>query len=246
MLFPYNVYSALLIPAPPPPRPQRRYPTDPTVHTALGYFLLARDHNSNSGSNRNSNNGGGSDLSGQDDLERATTAFRRATRASRQENAFFVPAARGLAVAVRRRRLITPTVAGDALKNSKDGKRDEQVGEYCGAERAYTGRGLWRCCLVVSRPSVVPLAFTNLSWRLQSYCFYVCVYTCIYQSPRGVDERGGREPPQSPSARSPSAFKCTYAATRGGCWCWCWWRRRRKRKCGPVSHHRPSSVRLEG
>lgn len=109
----------------------RRYSNDPAAHTALGFFLLARDHNNNNHSSSRSRNDDGSDndLSVLGDLESATAAFRRAIRASRYENSTFVPATRGLAVAVRRRRLTTPTATGDASRINDDGE-SEQVGEF--------------------------------------------------------------------------------------------------------------------
>lgn len=100
----------------------RRYSNDPAAYAALGYLLL-----SNSGTNGNK----------RETLDRAVSAFRRATIIYQGAAALFVPAARGLAVAARRHRLMTggpareerrpSRAAGDAPANDNGGD-SQQVG----------------------------------------------------------------------------------------------------------------------
>lgn len=90
-----------------------RYPDDVVAHTALGFFLLAQD----------------SDQSEQNvsKCERAASVFRRA-RAVSKGGEQFVPAMRGLAVALRRRSLM----AGGAISMHAEhgsGRDSAQVGE---------------------------------------------------------------------------------------------------------------------
>lgn len=87
-----------------------RYPKDPSTHTALGYFLL-------------SGHSGGSD-NDLETLDRATAAFRRARNAS-SRGGVFVPATRGIAVALRRRFLSKKNVGGTqtSKEEAMDGYR---------------------------------------------------------------------------------------------------------------------------
>ena len=89
-----------------------RHPKDPSAHTALGYFLLS-EHSV-----------GSDDL---ETLDRATSAFRRARNASRGD--VFVPATRGLAVALRKR--LSKTFEGGPHTSKEDvindSRRDQKV-----------------------------------------------------------------------------------------------------------------------
>lgn len=94
-----------------------RYPKEPSAHAALGYFLLS-EHGS-----------GGSDADLQTTLDRATAAFRLARNASSRDN-IFVPATRGLAVALRRRYLSKQNVGGTqtSIREAVDDcRRDDKV-----------------------------------------------------------------------------------------------------------------------
>lgn len=124
------------------------------VHTALGHLLLSKENNTNvksdndydahdNNNNNNSDSDQDSDIKDEADnknrkkridrclrlniLERAAASFRRAMDAAKFNNHPFVPATRGLAVALCRRRLmLEPTAAGNALhKNNNDGESQE-------------------------------------------------------------------------------------------------------------------------
>lgn len=69
-----------------------RYSSDAAAHAALGYSLLS-----------NSKRHDFSDPVGLKNLERAIAAFRRSMVVSQADCSLFAPAARGLAVAIRRR-----------------------------------------------------------------------------------------------------------------------------------------------
>eukprot|EP00903_Cladosiphon_okamuranus_P013005 g12134.t2 len=74
----------------------KRFSNDPAAHAALGYFLLSSSNRYDVG-----------DSGGLENLDRAIAAFRRSMVVSEAACSLFVPATRGLAVALRRRRLST-------------------------------------------------------------------------------------------------------------------------------------------
>lgn len=117
-----------------------RFSNDPAAHAALGFFLLSTTSRHDVG-----------DAGGLENLDRAIAAFRRSMVVSRAGRSIFVPATRGLAVAVRRHRLSTGCTcredqpsrgAGDA-PTINDGDR-QQVGRlrYNVRKRSLAN---WRC-----------------------------------------------------------------------------------------------------
>eukprot|EP00752_Nemacystus_decipiens_P007659 g6847.t1 len=117
-----------------------RYPNDPAALAALGYVLL-----SNSGGSRDDNHGFGG-LREVENLDRAIAAFRRARGECHADCPPFLPAARGLAVATRRRRLMIGGAkrdelwplgaAGDANVNINSGGSPQSGGGGGGSGRA--------------------------------------------------------------------------------------------------------------
>lgn len=128
LTFVFGFASASSLAGPLPPR----FSQDPAGLAALGYVLLSTSNSGSSGSNRH----GVGNPEGLEKLGRAIAAFRGAINVS-QANSPFVPATRGLAVALRRRRLMigcatqegrTPLRGpGDATSNNSDGE-NRQVG----------------------------------------------------------------------------------------------------------------------
>lgn len=106
-----------------------RHPSDPAAHAALGYFLLTSG-NSKNNSSRNAD--GVSDPEGLGNLDRAIAAFRTAMDVSQADDVPFVPATRGLAVAIRRRRLIVgfdARVERPPSRGTEDTPRNNNDGE---------------------------------------------------------------------------------------------------------------------
>lgn len=138
-----------------------RYPNEPVVHTALGHLLLSKDNSANVNSDDSYDNDNRNDSDGDvndevynknrkrridrclrlDTLERATASFRRAIDASKLDNSPFVPATRGLAVALCRHRLmLEPTAAGNALHENNNDGEGQEVSSVLGVVICYASK----------------------------------------------------------------------------------------------------------